>query len=547
LDGTPAGRAWLLAYIGGGYVLWSAIVNKDLRYIAPVLPAVAVLLAWGLACWWRKWPWVTTATLGLGAIAALLNLFPLGGAAGAWLGQALAPQAQMYPYWGPAYPHRAIVEHVAQAQPYQISTVGGLQSTAAVNQHNLSYFGKLQDYQVYGRQVGSRASQHERDLRSLSWFYAQGPQQQPWPPTGEDVQATITRLLHQHPDFLLDRTWDLPGQNRLYLYRRQQLPVTVMALPDTACPTNAPPRLQRVEVPDQVPPGQPVPVTYEWIGAWETLRTGLALLTWEPVTGSPAPDIPTWIHDHGIGLGTLRPNPIQANLTTLSAAEINPQGCFQVTERTATRPPAPVTPGEYRLVGTYVNTADQTTAPLVAPVTTVTLAPQALPQTAPDLDWVTQLRETAQFLPQGPDYLDEVFDPIGRINLYDPIQNYTVQAEQSLQRRWQAAPERVEYGYGLALSQVLQLKVEPAIATLRQLAQLDPENPYVHAYLGFVNLYAWHPQAAQEALTPALSLAPDSPEINGLSAVVALLRGQVRQAWQLGHRAIELAQAKPEN
>ena len=50
-------------------------------------------------------------------------------------------------------------------------------------------------------------------------------------------------------------------------------------------------------------------------------------------------------------------------------------------------------------------------------------------------------------LPQGPDFLDEVFDPIGRINLYDPIQDYTVQAERSLQRRWQDRPELVNYVY----------------------------------------------------------------------------------------------------
>jgi 4-amino-4-deoxy-L-arabinose transferase-like glycosyltransferase len=80
LDGTPAGRLWLLAYIVGGYGLWSGIVNKDLRYIAPVLPAIAIFLAWGLACWWRKWPGVTTATYLVGLLTALLTMFPTGSA-----------------------------------------------------------------------------------------------------------------------------------------------------------------------------------------------------------------------------------------------------------------------------------------------------------------------------------------------------------------------------------------------------------------------------------------------------------------------------------
>ena len=541
LDGTPMGRLWLLAYIVGGYVLWSAIVNKDLRYIAPVLPAIAVLLAWGLACWWRKWPWVTSATLLVGTLTALLTLFPTGLPTLDWLTQRLAPNATYYPYLGDRYPHAEVIAQVAQAQPYQLSTVGGLQSTAVFNQHNVSYYGKLADYQVYGRQVGSRPSQHERDLRSLSWFYAQGAIAAPWPPppTPEDEQAQLVQKLEASPEFAIDRTWDLPNETRLYLYRRQQFPVTVTALPDDACAA-AVPRLNRVEVPAQVPPGQPMPVTYEWIGRWQALNTGLALLTWEP-TATTTPNLErSWIHDHGIGLGTLRPHPIQAQQTVLSPADINPDGCFQVVERTATLPPATAQVGPYRLVGRYADTDQGLSHPLTIPPTTVALDPQVAPVPAPDVDWVTQLRELSRLLPLGPNYLAEVFDPIGRLNLYDPTQSYLVQAEESLQRRWESPADAVNYGYGLVLAQVLQLKVNEAIASLELLAQQDADNPYVHAYLGFVNLYAFHPRAAQAALEPALAMAPDSPEIQGLSALASLMQGNVWGAWQTGKRAIAL-------
>lgn len=159
---------------------------------------------------------------------------------------------------------------------------------------------------------------------------------------------------------------------------------------------------------------------------------------------------------------------------------------------------------------------------------------------------MTQLREVSQLLPLGPDYLDEVFDPIGRLNLYDPIQNYLVQAEQSLQRRWEGPDDAVNYGYGLVLSQVLQLKVDEAIASLELLAQQDAANPYVHAYLGFVNLYAWRPRAAQAALAPALAMAPDVPEIQGLSAIAALMQGNLWSAWQAGQQAIALLNADAE-
>ncbi|MGD1860073.1 MAG: glycosyltransferase family 39 protein [Leptolyngbyaceae cyanobacterium] len=538
LDGTPAGRWWLLGYIFGSYVLWSAIVNKDLRYIAPVLPAIAVFLAWGLACWWRKWPWMTTATVVVVVFTALLNLFPTGLPPLDQAAQTLAPNATFYPYWGDRYPHLEVVEHVAQARPYQLSTIGGLQSTPVFNQHNVSYYGKLVDYQVYGRQVGSRPSKHELDMASLDWFYAQGAIGAPWPPPESDEQSQMAQKLSANPQFTLDRTWDLPDDTRLYLYRRQQLPVTVTALPATACTAELP-QLQRVELPAQAPPGQPLPITYEWVGRWRSLNRGLALLTWEPAAGIDPPPRP-WIHDHGIGLGTLRPYPIQPQQTTLSPADIPADGCFQVTERTATLPPADASEGTYQLVGRYVDLRDGEPRAFDVPETSIVLSGAAAAVPAPQLDWVTQLREISRLLPQGPDYLDEVFDPIGRINLYDPIQDYLVQAEQSLQRRWNRPEDAVNYGYGLVLSQVLQLKVNEAIAALETLVQQDAENPYVHAYLGFVNLYAFRPRAAQMALAPALELAPNSPEIQGLSAVAALMQGNFWGAWQKGQRAFSL-------
>lgn len=547
-DGTVAKRSWLLAYIVGSYLLWSAVVNKDPRYIAPYLPMLAIFLAWGLACWWRRWPWVTIATLALSVLVVELNLFPLSLPPAKWVATTLSPQGRLYPYQGQPLPQPELVDQVSQARPYQISTIGGLHSTAAINQHTISYYGKLKDYRVYGRQVGDRESLLEKDLRSLSWFYAQSKLDEPWPPTKKGLQAEMVRQLEQRPEFAKAQTWQLPGKRQLHLYQRRRFPVTVKALPDRACEADTLPRLRRVVIPPQVPPGQAVPVTYKWIGTWETLQTGLVLLTWEPIAIADAPvnsSQRAWIHDHGIGLGTLRPNPIQPNQTTFSAAkDINPNGCFQVTEHTATLPPQESLPGSYRLVGSYLSATDTTPQPLAITDVTVTLAANAQPVSAPELDWVTQLREVSQFLPQGPDFLDKVFEPIGRLNVYDPIQNYTVQAEKTLTQRWQANPQAVvAYGYGLVLAQVLQLKVPEAIASLEQLVQQDAENPYAHAYLGFVNLYAFHPKAAQTALIPALELAPDSPEINGLSAIAALLQGHLREAWQKGNTAIDLAVA----
>ncbi len=553
LDGTGFGRFWLFTFWAGAYLLWSAIANKDPRYIAPYLPALAVFLAWGLACWWRKWPWVTYATLGLAIATTLFNTFPLDWEMGHAWARSLAPQAEHHPYQGMPFPHRELVSHIAQTQPYQIATVGGLQSTAAVNQHNISYFGKLQDYQVYGRQVGSRPAFHDLDLRSLSWFYAQGAPQSPWPPVGTDAQSVMAQKLHASPDFAVERTWPLPDGSTLYLYRRKEFPVTVTALPAGACAADALPRLTRVEVPNRAPNSLPLPITYEWEGSWRSLQSGLALITWELTDNASEATAPVWIHDHSIGLGTLRPQPIQATLTTLGPADINPDACFRVTERMAARPPAQAR-GTYRVTAQYLKLQPTVAADLPppkeapklqVPSVSVTIAPDAPPAIAPELDWVSQLREAAAFLPQGTEALDQVFDPMGQINRYDPVQSYTVQAEASLQYRWQQEPSRLDFGYGVVLAQVLQMKGTAAIASLEKLVQYDAQNPYAHAYLAFVNLYSFRPKAAQAALQPALALAPDSPEINGLSAIAALLQGNLWRAWQQGTRALSLMPPPP--
>ena len=76
----------------------------------------------------------------------------------------------------------------------------------------MSYYGKLADYQVYGRQIGSRPSQHDKDLESLSWFYAQGPQDQPLAPPREKTRnPNWPASWMPGEEFGLDRTWDLPN------------------------------------------------------------------------------------------------------------------------------------------------------------------------------------------------------------------------------------------------------------------------------------------------------------------------------------------------
>jgi predicted Zn-dependent protease len=102
--------------------------------------------------------------------------------------------------------------------------------------------------------------------------------------------------------------------------------------------------------------------------------------------------------------------------------------------------------------------------------------------------------------------------------------NYRLQHDSHPSQSWH---------YGVILANVLQEDAPAAIAALQDLIQRDPSNPYFHAYLAFVYLYNWQPRRAQAALKPALLLAPDVPEIQGLQAAALFMQGRFIRAWQI--------------
>lgn len=547
-DRTPgqvAGRnraalRWLAVCFGGAYLLWSAIFNKDHRYVMPYLPMLAVILGYGLTRYRSRV--VRFGTVGLCVGLLLLNLFPLGGAIAAPLTGFLTPDAQRFPDRSPVLPLQAVVDEIIQAEPYQVVNLGVLHSTATLNQHNLTYYGNRRDFRVYSRRVGNDDDHLEQDVRSLSWFLVQSGRASSDSRKTRQQRAQMRRMIRRSGEFQRQQVWALPDGTDLQLYRRISPPVEVNPL--TAIPSSpAPVQLTRVTVPPQVPPGQPVPVTYEWQGNWQALHQGLVLLSWErrdrPTAANSQPT--GWIHDHSIGLGTLHPQPIQANQTVVAAETVDPAQPFQVIERTAMLPPSDAAPGVYTLQATYLNSTTGEAENLPVPAIALTVNPQANPTPAPVLDWGTQLRSLAPTLAEGREALDPLFEQIARLNLYDPIQNYLVQMETALAYRLQQQPEHLDYAYGLALARGLQRKVDPAIAALQQVIQLDPQNPNPYAYLAVVNLYAFRPGAAQTALAPALTLQPNSPELRGIRAIAALMQGNLWQAWVDGRFALQSA------
>jgi len=264
------------------------------------------------------------------------------------------------------------------------------------------------------------------------------------------------------------------------------------------------------------PPGQPLPISYQWVGAWEDLSQGLVLITWQN-SSDPSQ---RWLGDHAIGLGQLLP------------AQEPSQG-LRILEHTAMLPPATLAEGIYQLRAEYLDRRTGQTTPLPFPATTIRLERGAKPSAAPPLDYVSQLRHLAPHLARGIPGLDPIFQQIGRLNLYDPTQDYLTQAEASLiYRLSQNPPDPLPLTYALVLCRVLQQTPQTAIAALQSLVQLDSQNPYAHAYLAFVYLYDWQGRAAEQALVPALALAPANRELHLLLGIAKVMQGNLWGAWQ---------------
>lgn len=498
---------WLAIFWVGAYVFCSLNINKDFRYVLPYLPVVALFLAYGFQIWQGRWGMgVRWGTVGIAIALGVANLAPT-------TNPTPARSLTAHPaYVGVPFPHRDVIAAIVEAQPYRRSTLGVLPSTPTLNQHNVNYYGALAEFRVYGRQVGVDLDNVAQDARSLGWFLTKTGNQGSVP---TEAQTAMVQTVERGGQFQLHRSWTLPDRSTLNLYRRRDPFVTVRSTGEMS--ESAPLQLQ-VSVPPRVPPGHPVPVNYQWTGSWGQLQPGLVLLSWQRQdTGRLA-----WLHDRAIAKGTLldRPN------SPADAAQ------FAVSERTAMFPPQNTAAGTYTLAATYLNRETGETAPVNLSPTTIQIDPNAAPVPAPELDWVTQLRQFAKVLPQGIDAIAPVFEEIGRINQYDPIQDYTVQAEKMLEYRLQQNPNRVELAYALGLANVLQKDADGAISAFETVAKLDTNNPYAHAYLAFVNLYDFHPNAAKTALKPAFEIAPDLPELKVLRGIASLMQGNLIGAWQ---------------
>lgn len=516
------GWIWLSVFTIGAYLLFSIGSNKGLRLFVPCLPILWVMLARAIVTiqnrWWHFLRW---AAVGIAIALTLKQLF--------WQQNFVTIPNGQQTQWK----NEAVISEIIQTTPFLRSTLGLAINTAQINAHNLSFYGAAANYQAFARQLSSDAETAIQDSQVLDWYLTKTGEQGAYD-TIEEGQQKLREAIETSQALSLHKSWPLPDSSELRLYHRNHPPVSVRQLTLT---TKKQISLDQVETSAAVAPGESYPITYTLRGPGKALQTGLLILTWEPegLSENPAKNASTgpltqkkqWISDHAIGLGYLNTVPQKRSKDT------DKNDSFEVIETLSITPPNGLDPGSYRLRAEYLNreTGEHYTLSNHAAHTQVTAsAPPSNKESYQEL--VTYFNnDLAQTLRDGD--FELLFDEVGRINDFEPLQDYLPQAEQAMTYRLLQAPEHIDWLYTLTLAQILQQKSPDAIITLKKLTEVSPQNPYHWAYLGLVHLYQWQPRKASLALNQAEQLQPDLPYLKDLQTVHAAMMLNIPKAVRL--------------
>ncbi len=490
---------WLLLYCLGGYVFCSLATNKDSRFILPIFPVLSIFIAYSFnlfqTTWAKRLRW---ATVGITGLIIFINLFAIPGTDNLlkvpYIGYGLIHKTDLRS----EFPHQQIIKEIRHDRPYLKSTIGMLASSRDLNAENLNLYGSMADFQVYARYfVNSATAQPpliEKDLKYLNWYITK---------TGENgyINSKLLPTIEQNPQIELDRTWQMPDQSTVKLYKRKSIPILVEPITEDIQKI----RLEKIMISPS--PAIAVNTTYQLSGDRDLLQNGLLLLTWQS-------NDHIWHHDRAIGLGNLY------------LQHTNMQS-FRVTENSAMLPPQKLPLNEYRLTATYLDRQTGKTFPLTVPEIEVksTIDNSFVP------DSIAKLQQLSQLFAQGK--IDPVFSEINTLNQYDPTQDYLNQAQQAIKYRIEQGESQLDLKYTLALTQVLQRQIEPLLDNLTKITQVDSQNPHAWIYLGFVRLYHWQPQAAETAFQMAAKLPSPPPALATLRIISALFRFDLIQAWQI--------------
>jgi 4-amino-4-deoxy-L-arabinose transferase-like glycosyltransferase len=468
---------WLSVFCFGAYFLCSLGTNKDLRFILPFLPGLAIIFSYFINLFATNWgKFLRWFMVGITTIIIMNSLFIHG------------PHLV---YRGSPFPHDDIINTMAKNNPYLSANLGIIDNNSAeINAFTFDFYGKLADFQVYARELKPSLQEIEKYGRSLLWYMTRTGE-----PNPAEKQVAFSNYVAQNPELTLYKSWLLPDKNKVNLYKRKQEPIIVEKVNDSVDKVT----LESVKIPQKIDFKKPVPVTYTFKGKLTDLQQGIILLTWSENNH-------IWVHDHAIALGQLYKgkNPDDTGL--------------KVTENLAMSPSSILTSNQFNLKAIYLHRQTGKTYNLTVPEIETNLNSDIIPE----LDLVSQLQKLGSLLRQGK--IDPVFNEVGNLNLFDPTQDYLIQGEKAFNYRLNQDQNNLDLGYSIVLSQLLPRKVQPLLQTLHKLIEVDGKNAYLWTYLGFVNIYNFDGKSAEKALNVAESLNVNIPELKTLKKVARIMQ-----------------------
>jgi 4-amino-4-deoxy-L-arabinose transferase-like glycosyltransferase len=504
-------RSWwqaigiLVSWIGLPLALIAGFITPDYFMLLPMIPLAIILLTQGLLLFPPSFFQIRWLVLGLMLVWSLANLFPI----------VPLRVPQLLPQPNHNWHQAELLQTVRQGSPGLYQTIGVLPQTAQLNADYLTYLSRSLQLPIVATTVDLAS-----DQRQLPWYVLKTGDQ-----GGTASLPTLTRFtqaLRRDPALQLAQTWPLPDGNELQLWQRRQALVQLTPIVGAQWSDDRPIKLEKVQLPPQAVPGQPIPITYTWAGQPQELQAGSVEITWRR-DRQPPPKVPQqWFQDHPIGLGQLHP----IDRTTELA---------QVTEQTSTIAPAGAT-GRYVLEAIYLNPAKGERYPLVTPDTSIELVAKlpATQTTAPAVDLLTQLHRLAQSLMQSPDFA-ALQTQLNQLDRADPTHQSLKQWRQLIADRLEAEPFQTSLYPDLALAQFLQGDMPAAIATLTRLIEQNPRHPHLPLYLAIASAAAGDPAAAQAALAQRQLPVP-AP----LEPLILALKGNPIAQWQLYRLRLDL-------
>ena len=188
---------WLSGCLAAGALLTVLSPNKDPRYLAPLLPLLALVLA-------RGWLALPLPLLGLGLVVA-------GGLTASTRARAIERQGT------PPEPLEAIVRYLQAQKPMAARTLIVVPSTGSLNQHNVSYYGRRAGGQLVGRQLGNNPAQIPAALASAERLLLgtgfQGS-------VGTEAQV-FSDSIRNSGLFKLEQSWPKPWGGTFELWQRK--------------------------------------------------------------------------------------------------------------------------------------------------------------------------------------------------------------------------------------------------------------------------------------------------------------------------------------